>query len=133
MIASHMADDGLSLLGDVLLDARCMCHIGSIACDSFEIKVGSSQLDYHCESLEPGATKLLCGVLKYNAVITALNLSGRSIATDAASTLAIAIKANTTSKRPNAFCNLAPRTCSYALTCSSRRSPLACSPFLPQL
>ena len=46
--------------------------------------------------LEAGATKMLCGVLKFNNLITNLDLSGRGIEPDAAKTLAISVKHNTT-------------------------------------
>lgn len=89
-------DDGLNLLGDVLLDRNCNCSINSILCDSFEIPLGSKELKIHGGALQPGAVKLLCGVVKYNALIEALDLSGRGIATNAASMLATALKANKT-------------------------------------
>ena len=91
----NSADDGLGSLGEVLLAGSCMCPVGLISCESFELKANSTELHFRSGTLKPGATKLFCGVLKYNTLI---NLSGRSIAPDAADFLATAIKINTTSE-----------------------------------
>ena len=91
-------DDGLRQLGGLLLEPNCTCCINSISCAAFDIIHGSDQIVMHNDLLDEGAARLLFGVLKYNKLITTLNLGGRGIQTDAASILAKAISHNSTLK-----------------------------------
>ena len=89
-------DEGLGVIGELLLSQYCTCSMRYISCFAFEIKEQSSEVVMQDDALGEGAAKLLCGVFKYNGTIKRLNLSGKGIEPSAASFLAVAVRHNTT-------------------------------------
>ena len=87
-------DDGLWLIGGLLLQEDCQCKLRSIMCSPFQVQAGAEELLLRDTRLEPGAYKLLAGVLKFNNAITRLDLSGTRVETQAAMALAIALNGN---------------------------------------
>ena len=92
-----LEDDGLWLIGGLLLEPDCTCQLRAIHTFAFDVtdtvhKHGTTGL------LEAGAARLLFGVLKYTTSVTNLNLSSAGIEPTAAFDLANAVAANGTLK-----------------------------------
>ena len=87
-------DDGLWLIGGLLLQEDCQCQLRSIKCTPFQVEADAQELLLRDQALEAGAYRLLAGILKFNTAITRLDLSGTGVETQAALGLATAFNAN---------------------------------------
>ena len=96
MRSNPIEDDGLWMMGGLLLQDDCMCQLRSFKCYAFEVEADATELKLRDQQLEPGAYKLLAGVLKFNDSITDVDLSNTGLETQAACALAIALTNNTT-------------------------------------
>ena len=72
-------DTGLFVIGGLLLADDCDCRLMEIRTDVFVIENQMKSLSLQNSSLEPGAARLLFGILKYNMTLTELDLSATSI------------------------------------------------------
>ena len=147
---SPIDDDGLGMIGDLLLQPYCPCAVRFISCFAFDAKDGALDITLHSETLGEGGTKLLAGIFKYNNLVKKLNLSNRGIEPSAASVLAVSVEHNTTltsmdlsgnpiadvaqytrPKEPfdtKAGCTRSRRPSSRASSCSASRSTAAGCP-----
>ena len=66
-------------LADVLLQPSAASRLGYLRCDAFELLEAEPTLDLHERRLDPGATKLLAGLLKNNRELKELDLSATSL------------------------------------------------------
>jgi len=87
-------DDGLWLIGGLLLEEDCQCKLRSISTYAFTIAEDMQTMSLQDAKLDAGAVRLLFGVIKINNAITELDLSGAGIAANAAQDLAFALSAN---------------------------------------
>ena len=87
-------DDGLWLIGGLLLEDDCQCKLRSISTYAFTVGENDEKISLQDATLEAGAVRLLFGVLKYNKAITDLDLSGSGISASSANDLATAISVN---------------------------------------
>ena len=91
-------DNALWVVGGLLLDDDCQSCIGALSCYAFDITEDATILSLCDTALAVGAARLLLGVMKFNATITDLNLSGSGLVLQTATALAKAIRTNTTLK-----------------------------------
>ena len=70
------------------------CRVGAIKCRAFAVPAGVASLDLARKKLSAGAATLLAGVLKFNAVLTELNLTYNSVGTEGAKALASSLEVN---------------------------------------
>ena len=87
-------DQGLWVLGNLLLNEGCQCRLGSIRSYAFDVEQGLSVLDLRDQPLETGAIRLLSGVVKFNTSLTQLVLAGCQVEKEAAGSIAQALAAN---------------------------------------
>ena len=75
-------------IGETLLAPGATCRLGFVRCDAFEVLEGETALSLREKSLEPGAAKLLVGVLKHNPTLVDIDLTATDLETEAANDLA---------------------------------------------
>lgn len=83
-----MMRDFYKPIGETLLAAGATCRLGFIRCDAFEILEGETSLNLREQPLEPGASKLLVGVLKHNPALVDIELTATDLESEAANDLA---------------------------------------------
>jgi hypothetical protein len=87
-------DNALWLIGGLLLEEDCACQLGSLCTYAFEVNEGVKSLSLRDTPLAAGAARCLIGVIKFNATVTSLDLSGCGLQTTAITSLAKALHAN---------------------------------------
>jgi hypothetical protein len=83
-----MMRDFYKPIGETLLAPGATCRLGFVRCDAFEVLEGETALSLREKSLEPGAAKLLVGVLKHNPTLVDIDLTATDLETEAANDLA---------------------------------------------
>ena len=88
-------DQGLWVIGGLLLDDECECKLSQIRTEAFTIEHGMGQLDMRGSALDAGAARLLFGVLKFNGSLASLNLAATAVDHTSLNDLATALRHNT--------------------------------------
>lgn len=86
--------DMYSAIADMLLQPNGNSRIGFMRCDAFDVLEGHKLLSLKEVALEPGAGRLLAGLLKHNPVVTDVDLTATDLEREAAADLASMIEFN---------------------------------------
>jgi len=78
--------------GDALLQEGTMCQVGFLRCDVFEVLEGEKALSLKETPLEPGAARLLVGLLKNNKMLTDVDLTATDLEKPEATCLATVLQ-----------------------------------------
>lgn len=81
-------------LGNVLAQPGYPCRIGFLRCDAFELLETATTLDLSERRVEPGAAKLLAGLLKHNRTLQHLDLTATCLEQQGLAALAAALELN---------------------------------------
>jgi len=85
-------------LADALLQRESRCRIQFLRCDAFQLLEGHTHVSLREKALDPGAVRLLAGLLRHNRILTNLDLTATGITNDGALALATALGENTAMK-----------------------------------